>query len=332
MCFTKYLIEAFENQSLPEPLYQQFLLYHENYLEAATKKCSLEKAEELCLQWLKLIIEDLKSPFVFPPYHKKIREPIDLFTFGKEFFSVLVDDEHSYILNLDQLDQIQEQIDRGDNVVLLANHQTECDPQLMYYALGKTHPDLVENMIFVAGDRVTSDPLARPFSMGCNLLCIYSKRHINSPPEQREEKLRHNQKSMQTLKTLLKEGGKFIYVAPSGGRDRKRPDSTLYPAEFDPDSIEMFRLLSKSSGTPTHFYPFAMRTYDILPPPPTIEEALGEYRAIFFAPVLFNFGKECFLDELCNEKIQELDKHSQRLLRSEIVFAEVSKLYQELQS
>ncbi|WP_041468058.1 1-acyl-sn-glycerol-3-phosphate acyltransferase [Chlamydia felis] len=331
MHFSTYLSQAFGNQSLPEPLYQKFQIYHQNYLDAATKKCSLAQAEELCLQWLKIIIEDLKDPFIFPPYHKKIRSPVDLFDFGKQFFSVLVDDERSQIHNLHQLDRIQEFIDRKDNVILLANHQTECDPQLMYYALGKTHAQLLENMIFVAGDRVTSDPLARPFSMGCDLLCIYSKRHINNPPEQKEEKLHHNQKSMKTLKTLLNEGGKFIYVAPAGGRDRKTKDDFLYPTEFQPESIEMFRLLTKASGKPAHFYPFALKTYDILPPPPTVEDTIGEYRAIFFAPIFFSFGEEILLDSLCSEEeLMQCDKHSQRVLRSKKAFSILTKLYEEL--
>jgi glycerol-3-phosphate O-acyltransferase len=30
----------------------------------------------------------------------------------------------------------------------------------------------------VAGDRVTTDLLAMPFSMGRNLLCIFSKKHV----------------------------------------------------------------------------------------------------------------------------------------------------------
>lgn len=333
MHFSTYLTQAFGNQSLPEPLYQKFQIYHQNYVEAATKKCSLEKAEALCLQWLKIVIEDLKNPFIFPPYHKKIRHPIDLFTFGKEFFSVLIDDENSRVDNLQQLDHIEKAILRKDNVILLANHQTECDPQLMYYALGKTHPELLENMIFVAGDRVTSDPLARPFSMGCDLLCIYSKRHIHTPPEQKEEKLHHNQKSMKILKSLLHEGGKFIYVAPAGGRDRKTTKDLLYPAEFQPESVEMFRILTKASGRPVHFYPLALKTYDILPPPPTIENTIGEYRAIFYAPIRFKFGEEILLDELCSEEeLKNYDKHSQRVLRSNKAFAIVSQLYEELQT
>lgn len=329
MHFSTYLSKAFK--SLPEPLYQKFQIYHQNYIDAATKKCSLKTAEALCLQWLKIVIEDLRNPFIFPPYHKKIRSPVDLFQFGKDFFSFLVDDQRSRIENLHQLDHIAHAIQRKENVILLANHQTECDPQLMYYALGKTHAQLVDNMIFVAGDRVTSDPLARPFSMGCDLLCIYSKRHINVPPEQKEEKLHHNQKSMKILKSLLHEGGRFIYVAPAGGRDRKTANDFLYPSEFQPESVEMFRILTKASGKPAHFYPLALKTYDILPPPPKIEDTIGEYRAIFYAPIYFKFGEEIFLDELCSEEeLQGEDKRSQRVLRSRKAFSILTQLYDEL--
>jgi glycerol-3-phosphate O-acyltransferase len=46
-------------------------------------------------------------------------------------------------------------------------------------------PGFAEDTIFVAGDRVTTDLLAQPFSMGRNLLCIFSKKHIENPPEQK---------------------------------------------------------------------------------------------------------------------------------------------------
>jgi glycerol-3-phosphate O-acyltransferase len=34
---------------------------------------------------------------------------------------------------------------------------------------------------------VITDPLAIPFSMGCDLICIYSKKYIDVIPEKREE-------------------------------------------------------------------------------------------------------------------------------------------------
>lgn len=93
----------------------------------------------------------------------------------------------------------------------------------------------------------------------------------------------------------------------------------------------MFRLLTKASGRPAHFYPFALKTYDILPPPPTIEDAIGEYRAIFFAPLSFSFGEEILLDHLCSEEeLSQCDKRRQRALRSKKAFSILTQLYEEL--
>ena len=47
-------------------------------------------------------------------------------------------------------------------------------------------------MIFVAGDRVTTDLLAQIFSMGRNLLCIFSKKHIGSVPELKSKKTKYD--------------------------------------------------------------------------------------------------------------------------------------------
>ena len=80
------------------------------------------------------------------------------------------------------------QVKDGDNVVLFANHQSEADPQIFSVLLDPKYPGFAEQTIFVAGDRVTTDLLAGPFSMGRNLLCIFSKKHIENPPELKSEK------------------------------------------------------------------------------------------------------------------------------------------------
>lgn len=40
----------------------------------------------------------------------------------------LIDFENSAVLNLHNFDRIEELLAKGDNVVVLANHQTEADP------------------------------------------------------------------------------------------------------------------------------------------------------------------------------------------------------------
>jgi glycerol-3-phosphate O-acyltransferase len=94
-------------------------------------------------------------------------------------------------------------------------------------------------MVFVAGHRVTTDPLAVPFSRGRNLLSIYSKKYVDADPEKKQERLLHNQRTIKRMGQLLSEGGYCIYVAPSGGRDRKdQKTGKVEAAAFDPQSIE----------------------------------------------------------------------------------------------
>ncbi len=56
-------------------------------------------------------------------------------------------------------DAIEAALAKGENVVLLANHQTEADPGVFAHMLAASHPRLSTDVFYVAGDRVVSDPL-----------------------------------------------------------------------------------------------------------------------------------------------------------------------------
>ncbi len=178
-------------------------------------------------QFSELLRLQLKQPFTFEPYHKKVRRPIDYYQFSLDFIRPLIDLVHSSVQGMEVLGRIDEQLNKGENVVLLANHQTETDPQAIAILLEKSHPHIGEKIIYVAGERVVADPLAIPFSMGCDLLCIYSKRYIDHPPELKAQKQLRNKNTMELMSRLLQEGGKIIYVAPSGGRDRRGSDGEI---------------------------------------------------------------------------------------------------------
>jgi len=71
--------------------------------------------------------------------------------------------------------------------------------------------------------------------------------------------MKQNLATLKEMQTLLNKGGALIWIAPAGGRDRRKPDGTLLPDEFDPQAVEMMRKLgTKKSSAPTHFYPLAM--------------------------------------------------------------------------
>lgn len=67
----------------------------------------------------------------------------------------------------------QKLLDAGNNVVLLANHQTEADPGIFAHMTASLHPKMATDVIYVAGDRVVTDALCKPFSMGRNLFCVH---------------------------------------------------------------------------------------------------------------------------------------------------------------
>lgn len=276
----------------------------------------------------KLLKKQLEDPFTFEPYHKKIREPIDYYKFGLDFIRPLVDFPHSSISGLENLRKIEEQLKREENVVLLANHQTETDPQAISIMLEKTHPHIGEAIIYVAGERVVTDPLAIPFSMGCDLLCIYSKRYIDHPPEEKLQKQLHNKNTMELMSRLLKEGGKIIYVAPSGGRDRKGKDGKIEIAPFDPASIEMFYLMAKKAKTPTHFYPFTLATYNLLPPPETIQKELGEMRMAKRSPIHIDFAPEFDMEHFPG--YLEKNKSLRRKLRADSIWSIVNDSHERI--
>jgi glycerol-3-phosphate O-acyltransferase len=297
-----------------------------NYINAARKAGKGKEAEQILDLYLDFVKKESAQPFEFEHFHKQV-EPYR--SFGLDYFRNVIDFDQSKVLGTENLDRIASQLEKGENVFLLANHQTEGDPQLIQLLIESTHPKVAEKMIFVAGHRVTTDPIAKPFSMGCNLLCIYSKKHIEHPPEERSNKLSHNQSTMKEMRYLLQEGGACIYIAPSGGRDRPI-DDRYQPAPFDPPSLEMTLLQGRRVSTPTHYYPFTLLTHTLLPPPATVQRELGETRQVHHSPSFLFFGEEVDLGALPGEEIS--DKAERRKLRADFIWQKVYDDYQQLEA
>eukprot|EP00920_Eleutheroschizon_duboscqi_P005905 GHVT01013864.1.p2 GENE.GHVT01013864.1~~GHVT01013864.1.p2 ORF type:complete len:147 (+),score=30.25 GHVT01013864.1:693-1133(+) len=68
--------------------------------------------------------------FPFSPFHKAVREPFDLQRWGMDCWKPLVDMEHSKLEGMERLNEIQQWVDKGDNVIFFSNHQIEPDPQV----------------------------------------------------------------------------------------------------------------------------------------------------------------------------------------------------------
>lgn len=318
------IIDTLNNTSVNiRPILEKFFYSYKEAVES--NGLTIENVYPLLNQFLDLVIQQLKTPYAFEPYHEVIDQPFDYYKFGLDFIKPLVKLDNSKIFHPENLNEIENLLEKGDNVILLANHQTEPDPQAISILIEKNHPKLAKEMIFVAGHRVTSDPLCVPFSMGRNLLCIYSKKHIKTPPELMEQKLLHNKRTMLRMKDLLSVGGKCIYVAPSGGRDRINEKGIIEIAKFDPQSIEMFLLMAKQSDKPTHFFPLALSTYDLLPPPGSVDKTLGEERHAKSTPIYLAFNKEIDMENF--EGSQGLDKKEKREARAEHIWNVVKRDY-----
>ncbi len=269
--------------------------------------------------------EQLDTPFAFEPFHRQITAPFDYYTFGVEFLRPLVDKAASTLGGRAHLDRAARQLAVGDNVIFLANHQTEGDPQAISLLLEDGYAAMGKTMVFAAGERVTTDPLAVPFSMGRNLLCIYSKRYIDAPPDLKRAKQEHNRKTMERMSELLAEGGKCVYVAPSGGRDRANAAGVVEVAPFDPQSVEMCRLMALRAGRPTHFYPMALGTYDFLPPPETIQVELGEPRHIRRTGIHLAVGAEVEMAD--DPEGDAAERRAAREARARAIWRDVAALH-----
>jgi glycerol-3-phosphate O-acyltransferase len=243
-----------------------------------------------------------EGKYIFDVTHDALRgdpekedgNELDFYAWGVDFFRPFMDPEKSVVLGQDNLEKAIAQAKAGENVVFFANHQSEADPQVMSIMLEKAgFPEMADRVTFVAGHKVTTDALAIPFSMGRNLICIHSKKHIDADPDTRGVKNRQNLSAMGGMLKKLKAGGCMLWVAPSGGRDRRDLESGKTPiAPFDSKTIDIFRLMGNKSKQPTHYYPLAMVSYELCPPPDFVEAGVGEVRNFRFVPVGIKLGEE----------------------------------------
>jgi glycerol-3-phosphate O-acyltransferase len=174
------------------------------------------------------------TPYEFPSHHICIREPFDYYQMANAYIGSLVEFDRSILRHPERWTAIQTALDAGENVVLLGNHQSEGDAAFIPLLTEVSHPGLGERVTYVAGDRVVTDLLCKPFSMGKNLLCVHSKKHMDDDPALKPAKMKQNLNTVKAMQKLLKKGGLCIWIAPAGGRDRRGADGSIVPDKFDP--------------------------------------------------------------------------------------------------
>jgi glycerol-3-phosphate O-acyltransferase len=282
---------------LPKEIALDMKAFCQSYKEAIESTTVFNSLIPMLSAYIDRIKDNLHQPYLFPHYHEQERRPFDFYSMARSIISPLIDHEKSLLQGKEVLQEIEQTLQRKENVIFLANHQSEIDPQIISLMVEPYSPTIAEKTVYIAGHRVTTDPLAVPFSRGCNLICIYSKKHIEHTPEKRTEWLQHNARSMAKIDELLNLGGVALYVAPSGGRDRWDESGQVQIAPFDPQSVEMFRLFSKKTPIPTHFHLLTLDTIKLLPPPKERQKELGEARLPSKAPVHLSFSPEISFEE-----------------------------------
>lgn len=334
--FQNRAIQLTKDGALPKQVSGILLAWFDSYRKAVERNDyfigdATQFTERNFSTLLELCRRAVKNPTQFGPYHVRVRQPFDYYKFGFDFASILLDADNSSVLGRDNLNAAIDYARQGHNIIFVSNHQSEGDPvaiDLLLSFLTQTDRQFCEDMVFMAGDRVRNDPVISPFSLGRNLLTVYSKKHINDVPELREAKLSHNRCTIAVTTTLFKEGGKVIWFAPSGGRDRRNEETGLVElSAFDDGAVEMMRFAALKSGVPSHFYPMSLWTYDMLPPPSSIGGAqFGEERIVNYVPMHMWIGEE--LDWVIPSDITE--KVAKRKASCELVFDQVKRGYRTI--
>ncbi|KAI9111747.1 hypothetical protein K1719_017437 [Acacia pycnantha] len=296
------------------------------------------RADEIVLSNMTIFFDrifiNVVDPFVFNSHHKAKREPFDYYLFGQNYIRPLIDFRNSYIGNVSLFCEMEEKLKQGHNIILMSNHQTEADPAIIALLIEKSFPYIAENLTYVAGDRVISDPLCKPFSMGRNLICVYSKKHMNDVPELVEMKRKANTRSLKEMVMLLRSGSQIIWIAPSGGRDRPDPlTGEWIPAHFDASSVDNMRRLVENSGVPSHIYQLALLCYDIMPPPPQVEKEIGEKRVISFHGVGLSVAPEISFSQTaasCQSPEMAKEAYTQALYNSVTIKNQLQSVYNQM--
>ena len=309
------LIALARSSGMPERYTETLTQLYDAYKQEVTKKyndlgIASDTTLHLFKNMLKIYAEELSSPFQFPSFHRAVRGPAyDYYALGNAYVHHLIDYSTSLALHPDRMHQIVSAAQNGQNVVLLSNHQSEADAAFMPLLAAPAFPELGESVIYIVGDRVVTDLLCKPFSMGRNLLCVHSKKRMDDDEAHvKNMKRRQNMRSVKEMERLLSEGGKILWLAPSGGRDRREVSTgVLEPDRFDPSNVEMIRkITSKDSMPTTRCFPMAMFTHDILPPPTTLQQEIGEERTVNFSKVGIGFGKEIDVENDTPDQIFEI--------------------------
>ena len=134
--------------------------------------------EPLFDKYLSFVYQQIANPYDFGVFHQRITAPFNYYNFGLDLFRPLINFPTSKVRGLEYVDLMEAALARGENVVLLSNHQVEPDPQAINLLLQKTHPQFcsVTSISVCRPSRRKLIPADSPFQQGeVNLDAFFKK-------------------------------------------------------------------------------------------------------------------------------------------------------------
>ena len=96
------------------------------------------------------------------------------------------------------------------------------------------------------------------------------------------------------------------------------------PDSFDPSAVDLMKTMLSRSTKPGHLYPMAMFSAPVMPPPKTLEKAVGERRLTNFTPVGISLAPELDVEAIIGP---HADKVTQQAALAQAAFRGCTEVY-----
>merc|ERR1719387_1171499 len=99
---------AQEKYDIPQDYLDVMSSFFTSYMTEVYKAGNdMDYYEDLLTQLFKKVLEKVKEPHEFAPYHKAMREPFDYYALGCDFAGGVIDTKNSELVGVDQLEKMK---------------------------------------------------------------------------------------------------------------------------------------------------------------------------------------------------------------------------------
>ena len=119
---------------------------------------------------------------------------------------------------IENIQKAQELLSENKRLIILSNHLTNADAEVIYQALKrKGHKNLVKRLFFLEGEKLRRNLITKTLARSQNGLFVWPK---SLPPQNEEEARRQRIMNFNALRNARKrlEQGRILVTFPEGGR------------------------------------------------------------------------------------------------------------------